>query len=98
MVVEKVRRCRTDGCGPSRRTLETHKEKIRSWLDDDDLTVAKVQSLFSREGVNVPSRTLERFCAELCGPRRGRGKTAKVADGAAGDLLTPRPLLLVAVQ
>jgi transposase len=87
VVVEKVRPCRTDGRGPSWRTLEDHKDEIRSWLNDDDLTVAKVHSLLAREGVNVPSRTLERFCAELCGPRRGRGKTVRVADGAAGEEL-----------
>jgi transposase len=87
VVVEKVRPCRTDGRGPSWRTLETHQEKIQSWLDDDDLTVAKVHSLLARQGVNVPSRTLERFCAELCGPRRGRGKTVRVTDGAAGEEL-----------
>ena len=38
LVVEKVRPHRTDGHGPAWRSLEPHAEKIRSWLDDEDLT------------------------------------------------------------
>jgi transposase len=87
VVVEKVRPCRADGRGESWQTLEAHKDRIKSWLDDEDLTVAKVHDFLSREGVSVPSRTLERFCAELCGPRRGRPKTVRVADGAPGEEL-----------
>jgi transposase len=84
-VVEKVRPRRRDGRGESWQTLETHQDRIKSWLDDEDLTVAKVHDFLSREGISVPSRTLERFCAELCGPRRGRPKTVRVADGAPGE-------------
>ena len=35
-------------------------------------------------GVVVPGRTLRRFAAELCGPRRGRATTVRVADGEPG--------------
>jgi len=87
LVVEKVRPHRTDGHGPAWRNLEPHAEKIRSWLDDEDLTVVKVHTLLARQGVTVPIRTLERFCAELCGPRRGQGTTVRVADGEPGDEL-----------
>jgi len=46
--------------------------------------VVKVHTLLARQGVGVPRRTLERFCAELCGPRRGQKKTVRVADGEPG--------------
>ena len=46
--------------------------------------MVKVHTLLTRQGVAVPKRTLERFCAELCGPRRGQKKTVRVADGEPG--------------
>jgi transposase len=87
LVVEKVRPHRTNGHGASWRLLEEQQEKIRVWIDDQDLTVVKVHTLLARQGTTVPIRTLERFCAELCGPRRGRSTTVRVADGAPGDEL-----------
>jgi hypothetical protein len=60
---------------------------MRSWLEDDDVTVTKVGTLPARPGVVVPGRTLRRFAAELCGSRRGRGTTVRVADGEPGDEL-----------
>jgi len=87
LVVEKVRPHRTDGHGAPWRRLEPYKEKIKTWLDEEDLTVAKVHDLLGRQGVSVPLRTLERFCAQLCGPRRGRGTTVRVADGEPGEEL-----------
>jgi transposase len=86
-VVEKVRPHRVDGHGESWRLLAAHREQIRAWLDDDDLTVTKVGTLLARQGVVVPPRTLRRFAAELCGPRRGRATTVRVADGELGDEL-----------
>jgi transposase len=83
-VVEKVRPQRAGGHGAARQSLGEHKEKIKDWLDKDDLTIAKVHDLLTREGVTVPLRTLERFCFELCGPRRRRGTTVRVADGEPG--------------
>jgi transposase len=87
LVVEKVRPHRTNGHGASWHRLEEQREKIRTWIDDEDLTVVKVHTLLARQGTTVPIRTLERFCAELCGPRRGRSTTVRVADGAPGDEL-----------
>ena len=86
-VVERVRPHRLDGRGETWRLLEGHQEQIRVWLDDEGLTVAKVEMLLVRQGVSVPSRTLRRFAAELCGPRRGRASTVRVADGEPGDEL-----------
>ncbi len=86
-VVERVRPHRLDGHGEAWRLLEGHREQIRVWLDDEGLTVAKVGTLLARQGVSVPPRTLRRFAVELCGPRRGRGVTVRVADGEPGDEL-----------
>jgi transposase len=83
-VIERVRPHRASGHGESWRTLEGHVEQIRAWIDDEGLTVVKVHTLLARQGVDVPKRTLERFCAELCGPRRGQKKTVRVADGDPG--------------
>ena len=35
----------------------------------------------------MPARTLQRFAAECCGPRRGRRATVRVADGEPGGEL-----------
>jgi transposase len=86
-VVEVVRPHRSDGHGAAWRELEAHSDKIRNWIEKGDLTVTKVHGLLQRSGVVVPSRTLERFCAELCGPRRGRAVTVRVNDGEPGDEL-----------
>ncbi len=83
-VVERVRPHRPDGRGPAWRLLEPYREQIRVWLEDEDLTVVKVGELLARRGVAVPARTLQRFAAELCGPRRGRRVTVRVADGEPG--------------
>lgn len=80
-VLERVRPHRVDGHGDSWRLLEAHADQVRAWLENDDLTVTKVGTLLARQGVVVAGRTLRRFAAELCGPRRGRGTTVRVADG-----------------
>jgi transposase len=84
-VVERVRPLRTNGQGAPRRALEAHSSRIRTLIEDDGLTVKKVHDLLTRQGISVPARTLERFCAELCGPRRGRSTTVRLADGEPGD-------------
>ena len=87
IVVEVVRPHRHGGHGATWRALEAQADQIRSWIEDEDLTVAKIGVLLARRGVEVPQRTLERFCAQLCGPRRGRPLTVRVADGNPGEEL-----------
>lgn len=84
VVVEVVRPHRHGGHGATWRALESHADQIRAWIEDEDLTVAKVGVLLARRGVEVPQRTLERFCAQRFGPRRGRTTTVRVADGEPG--------------
>jgi transposase len=83
-VVERVRPHRLDGHGQAWRSLQEHREQIRSWVEKDELTTVKVGQLLARRGVAVPARTLDRFVAEVCGPRRGRAVTVRVDDGAPG--------------
>jgi transposase len=86
-VAAMVRPTRTDGHGPARRSLDEHADEIRRMLDDEGLTVKKAHSLLSRRGLSVSLRTFERFCAELCGPRRARKVTVCLADSEPGDEL-----------
>jgi transposase len=83
-VVEAVRPHRCDGHGEPWRLLVAHHDQIRSWLDDG-LTVVKCRDLLTRQGVVVPERTLHRYALEVCGHRRGRGPTVRIADGRPGD-------------
>lgn len=83
-VMEKVRPHRLDGHGAAWRVLQEHREQIRTWVEREDLTTVKVGQLLARRGVAVPARTLDRFVTDLCGPRRGRAVTVRVADGAPG--------------
>jgi transposase len=84
-VIEAVRPHRLDGGhGAAWRVLEEQREQIRAWVDKDGLTTVKVGQLLARRGVMVPARTLDRFVVEVCGPRRGRAVTVRVADGAPG--------------
>ena len=83
-VLERVRPHRLDGHGDAWRALEDQREQVRAWVDKDGLTTVKVGQLLARRGVIVPARTLDRFVVEVCGPRRGRAVTVRVADGQPG--------------
>ena len=63
-----------------------HHDEIEAWVDDD-LTGVKIAELLARRGVVVPARTVQRYVLEVCGRRRGRGPTVRVADGEPGDEL-----------
>lgn len=86
LVVEAVRPHRLDGHGEAWRLLQAHHEVIAGWVADD-LTGVKIAELLVRRGVEVPSRTVQRYIAEVLGRTRGRGPTVRVADGAPGDEL-----------
>ena len=57
-----------------------------AWLDDEDLTVAKVHILLAREGVIVPAG-LSSGSARGCAGPVGAGTTVRVADGEPGEEL-----------
>jgi len=84
-VVERVRPHRPDGHGEAWRTLLGEEERIKGWLKDD-LTVTKIGILLARRGVEVPARTLARFCVERCGAGR-RTVTVRVTDPPPGQEL-----------
>ncbi len=83
-VVEAVRPHRSDGHGEAWRLAVAHHDQIKAWLDEG-LTVVKCHDLLTRQGVVVPERTLHRYALEVCGHRRGRGPTVRIADGRPGD-------------
>ncbi|HEY3485725.1 MAG TPA: IS21 family transposase, partial [Ilumatobacteraceae bacterium] len=84
MVVEAVRPHRTDGHGTAWRLLQAHHDEIATWVAGD-LTGVKIAELLERRGVAVPSRTVQRYVAEVLGRTRGRGPTVRVNDGEPGD-------------
>ncbi len=84
-VLERVRPHRPDGHGQAWRTLLSEEERIKAWLKDD-LTVTKIGLLLARRGVEVPPRTLARFCVERCGAGR-RTVTVRVTDPPPGQEL-----------
>jgi transposase len=84
-VVEAVRPARPGGHGASWELLLAHEDDIRSWVKAD-LSVAKIGDLLGRQGVFVPERTLQRFCAEHCGAGRHK-PTLRVADPEPGKEL-----------
>ncbi len=86
LVVEAVRPHRSDGRGETWALLVAHHDQIAAWVNDD-VTGVKIAELLARRGVEVPSRTVQRYIAEVLGRRRGRGTTVPVADGEAGDEL-----------
>jgi transposase len=86
VVVEAVRPSRPAGRGASWQACETERQRIQSWLDDDDLELTKVNDLLERRGVRVPYSTLHRFATEELGYRRPLS-TVPVADGKPGEEL-----------
>ena len=81
-VVEAVRPHRTDGHGEAWRTLVSEHDQIKKWVEAD-LTVVKIGILLARRGVEVPHRTLARYCVERCGAGR-RKPTVRVDDPPPG--------------
>ena len=86
MVVEAVRPHRSDGHGAAWRLCQAHHDVIAGWVADD-LTGVKIAELLERRGVAVPSRTVQRYIAEVLGRTRGRGPTVRINDGEPGDEL-----------
>jgi transposase len=81
-VCERVRPTRPDGHGDTWRRLLGEEEQIKAWVKED-LTMVKIHVLLGRRGVEVPYRTVVRFCVERCGAGR-RSTTVRVADPDPG--------------
>jgi transposase len=80
-ICEQVRPKRPDGHGESWRELLSEEEQIKTWVKQG-LTVVKIGILLGRKGIDVPQRTLARFCVERCGAGRRR-TTVRVVDPPA---------------
>jgi transposase len=85
-VVEAVRPHRVEGHGEAWRLLQAHHGQVEVWVKDD-LTGVKIAELLERRGIEVPSRTVQRYIAEVLGRRRGRESTVRINDGEPGDEL-----------
>ena len=83
VVVGAVRPARPNGHGDSWETLLTHQEQIATWVGRDKLSIVKIEQLLTRQGVNVPYRTLHRFAVVRCG-FRPKNTTVRVLDGEPG--------------
>jgi len=81
-VVTAVRPVRPEGHGTAWQLLQSQREQITTWVEQN-LTVVKIGDLLSRRGVVVPYRTLHRFCVACCGFGRSAA-TVRVADGDPG--------------
>ena len=68
-----------------RRTLETHRERIKAWLDGErPLRLVRVHELLARDGVDVGYTTLRRFAHDELGWRE-RPVTVRLDDPPPGD-------------
>jgi transposase len=83
VVVGAVRPARPNGHGESWETLLTYQERIAAWVGQDKLSIVKIEQLLTRQGVNVPYRTLHRFAVARCG-FRPKDTTVRVLDGEPG--------------
>lgn len=84
-IVGLVRPVRPDGHGQSWQALLPWQEQITKWVEKD-LTVVKIRDLLCRQGVDVPYRTLVRFCEERCGfVGRRPEETVRLADCGPGQ-------------
>jgi transposase len=83
VVVGAVRPARPNGHGNSWEMLLAHQEQISAWVGKDKLSIVKVEQLLTRQGVNVPYRTLHRFAVQRCG-FRPKDTTVRVLDGEPG--------------
>jgi hypothetical protein len=82
-VVAAVRPARASGHGAAWEALLAHEQRIRDWIENEDLQLTNIHGKLTRLGVLVPYRTLHRFAAERCGFGR-RQPTVRVADGEPG--------------
>ncbi len=85
-VVQAVRPDRPSGHGAAWEACRAEHDRIKKWLNNDELKLTKVHDLLARRGVVVPYRTLHRYAAEQLGYRRQK-TTVRVADGAPGGEL-----------
>jgi transposase len=76
--------------GTSEAVLAPHREQVRQWLfpkeGERGLRLAKVHTLLSRQGVEVPYSSLHRFVVAHLGFQDRRRTTVRVAEVAPGEL------------
>src|SRR5260221_4140681 len=72
---------------PQADRLDTYREQITTWLQEEHLQVTRVQELLGQRGVHVTYTTLERFVWRLgLKPRGRRGDTVRMAPTPPGEV------------
>ena len=82
-ICELVRPSRPDGHGESWHLLESHEDEVKEWVKKG-YTAVKIGVLLRRRGIEIPERTVSRFCLERCGAGRRARTTVRVDDPPAG--------------
>ncbi|MCH5645691.1 IS21 family transposase [Gordonia sp. ABSL49_1] len=86
-IVTTVRPARPNGHGQAWEQLVGFTDQITTWVagdgDQKPLTLTKIHILLTRQGCQVPYRTLVRFATDQCGYRRTTS-TVRVDDCAPG--------------
>lgn len=77
-----ARPVRTGRYGQSWTTLESQEDRIAGWVASG-LSVVEIGTRLGNQGVDVPYRTLHRFCVERCGFAR------QSANARASSPVTP---------
>ena len=80
----------SEGLGAIEAKLLPHRTAIGEWVSPADgsrgLRLAKVRELLTRQGVEVPYSSLQRFAVSYCGFNERRRVTVRVAEVAPGEL------------
>lgn len=73
---------------PQADRLESHRDQITTWLQDEHLQLTLAQELLGQLGLHIPKTTLERFVWRLgYRPRHGRrGDTVRMAPTTPGEV------------
>lgn len=73
--------------------LDTHRDRIRKWLAEDELLLTKIHELLLREGIEVTYSMLYRYARKHCGfqttsvtVRRAEVEAGEVAEVDFGEL------------
>lgn len=72
---------------PTEGLLEPWVERVREWLEKDQLRLTRVQELLAQHGCVVPYRSLYRFVARRGWWPKGKGRTTvRMADTKPGEV------------
>ena len=71
--------------GETEKVLLDHRDRIRQWVEQDELLLTKVHELLARDGVLVPYPSLHRFARKWLDFGKRPSITVRKLDGQPGD-------------